>query len=285
MNKQQEVCFYVYNIRLLTDRERGPVTYKRLFHELYGMLRPQPVRPSCCYMMFCSMEECHIAGTPVLKGYLGRFSEKEGNPGHKLYTCDVEKHSSSEIKCPDFQIMEYIFIPALHRLCLLVRLDNISLLMVQRFLYTALNRAAREDEEVHVTLEKSPEFLQDILDARDILDIKLHVSFSNQDLNDEYTTLVDNQLREAEIEHLEISGPARDDKSVNLKKSEFLMGAAGLVPSNGRASVQIVNRKGKKETVDTSDYPRIFRIRCRAGEKAEAVVHHMIKTYPRRNEV
>ena len=285
MNEQQEFCFYVYNIRLLTDRECGPVTYKRLFHELYRILRPQPVRPSCCYMMFCSMEEYHIAGMPVLKGYLGRFSARQGNPEYRLYTCDVEKHSGTEIRCPDFQIMEYIFIPALHRLCLLVRLDNRSLSMVQRFLYAALNRAARADEEVHVTLEKSRKFLQDILDARDILDIKLHVSFSNQDLNDEYTTLVDSQLRDAEIEHLEISGRPRDGKSVNLKKSEFLMGAAGLVPSNGRASVQIVNRKGETETVDTSNYPRIFRVRCGEGEKAEAVVHHMIKTYPRRHDV
>ena len=282
MSNQQEVHFFVFNIRLLTDRERMPVTYKRLFHRLYKVLRVQPVRPSCCYMMFCSMEECHIAGTPVLKGYFGRFNKKKGNPGHKLYRCDVEKYSGAEIRCPDFQIMEYIFIPVLHRLCLLVSLDNISLPMVESFLYAALNRA---DEEVHVTLEKSRQFLEDIFDARDILDIRFHVSFSNQDLNNEYTTLVDSQLRDAEIEHLEIRGRARDGKSVDLKKSDFLMGAAGLVPSNGRATVQIVNGKGEKKTVDTSNYPRIFRIRCGEGEKAAAVVHHMMKTYPRRNEV
>ncbi len=230
------------------------------------------------------MEEYHVAGTPVLKGHFGRFSPRQSNPEYTCYPCDAEKHSGTAVRCPDFRIMEYIFIPTLHRLCLLVRLDKRSLLMVQRFLDTALNRVARVDEEVQVTLEKSREFLQDILDARDILDIKLHVSFSNQDLNDEYTTLVDSQLREAEIEHLEISGRPRDGKSVNLKKSEFLMGAAGLVPSNGRALVQIVNHKGEKETVDTSNYPRIFRIRCGVGEKFEAVVHHMIKTYPRRHE-
>ncbi len=283
MSKQQEFCFYVYNIRLFTDRERGPVMYKRLFHKLYGVLDPQLIRPTCCHMMLGSMEEYHIAGTSVLKGYFGRFSKK-GNTEYKHNNCDAGKHSGNEIRCPDFQVMEYIFIPVLHRLCLLARLDNMSLLMVQKFLYEALNRIARADEEVQVTLEKSREFLQDILNARDILDIKLHVSFSNQDLNDEYTNLVDSQLREAEIEQLEISGRPRDGKSVKLKKSEFLMGAAGLVPSNGRATVQIVNSKGEKQTVNTSNYPRIFRIRCGLGEKFEAVVYHMLKTYPRRND-
>ena len=152
------------------------------------------------------------------------------------------------------------------------------------FLQSALNRVARQDEQVHVTLEKSREFLEDILDARDILDIILHVSFSNQDLNDEYTTLVDKQLREAEVEHLEISGRSRDGKSLNLTKSEFLMGAAGLVPSNGRATVQIVNRHGQKEILDTDHYPRTFRIRCGEAGKAEAVIHQMMKAYPQRHE-
>jgi hypothetical protein len=284
MNKQEEFFFYVYNIRLLTDRERRPATYKRLFQKLYRGYRLEPVRKRCCYMMLGSMEECHIAGTPVLKGYLGRFSEKGSNAWNNFGRCDIEKELGDETACPDFQLTEYLFIPTLHRLCLLMHPNNISLAVVQQFLETALNRAANRDEQVQVTLEKSREFLQDILDARDILDIKLHVSFSNQDLNDEYTTLVDKQLRDAEIEHLEISGRARDGKSMNLKKSDFLMGAAGLVPSNGHALVQIVNSNGEKETVDTTNYPRTFRICCEQGAKAEAIVHHMMKTYPQRNE-
>lgn len=274
MNNQEEFCFYVYNIRLLTDRERGPATYKRLFHKLYGLRRPVPV-DKFCYMTLKPIEECHIAGTPVLRGYLGRIGAKTINRRYNPRPSDVENQ---------YRVMEYLFIPVLHRLCLLMRLDKVSLLRVREYLNAALNRAARQDEKVHVTLEKSREFLEHILGARDILDITLQVSFSNQDLNDEYTNLVDNQLRDAEIERLEISGRARDGKSVNLTKSEFLMGAAGLVPSNGHAWVQIVNREGKKETVDTSDYPRIFRVHCGEGEKAEAVVHQMLNTYPRRNE-
>lgn len=284
MSNQQEVHFFVFNIRLLTDRERMPVTYMRLFQKLYWLRRPEPVRKTRCYMMLASMEECHIAGTPVLKGYLGKFCEERSNPWYDFHPCTVEHQSRAELGCPNFRLIEYLFIPALHRLCLLMRLDNRSLSMVETFLKAELNRVAGRDEEVHVTLEKSREFLEDIFRAHDILDIRFHVSFSNQDLNDEYATLVDNQLRDAEIEHLEIRGRARDGKSVDLKKSEFLMGAAGLVPSNGRASVRIVTGKGEKKTVDTSNYPRIFRIRCGEGEKAAAVVHHMMQTYPRRNE-
>ncbi|MEL7834091.1 DUF4747 family protein [Fodinibius sp. Rm-B-1B1-1] len=285
MSNQQEVHFFVFNIRLLTDRERMPATYTRLFHTLHWLRKPEPIRKSRCYMMLASMEECYIAGTPVLKGYLGKFCEEHSHQWYDFNPCEAEKQSGAQIPCPNFRVIEYLFIPALHRFCLLMRLDKLSLSMVGKFLKAELNRAARKDEEVHVTLEKSPKFLEDIFSARDILDITFHVSFSNQDLNDEYTTLVDNQLRDAEVEHLEIRGRARDGKSVDLKKSEFLMGAAGLVPSNGRASVQIVNGKGEKKTVDTSNYPRIFQIRCGEGEKAAAVVHHMMKTYGRRNEV
>jgi len=284
MSNQQEVHFLVFNIRLLTDRERRPATYKRLFYRLYWLRRPQSVPKTCCYMMLSSMEECHIADTRVLKGYLGKFCEGHSNQRYILNPCDAKKQSGVEIGCPQFGIIEYIFIPALHRLCLLMRFDKRALSILQRCLGAELNRVARRDDKVHVTLETSREFLDEIFSASDILDITFQVSFSNQDLNDEYTTLVDSQLRDAEIEHLKISGHARDGKSVDLKKSKFLMGAAGLVPSNGRASVQIVNHKGQKETVDTSNYPRTFRIRCSKGEKAAAVVRHMMKTYPRRNE-
>lgn len=283
MSKKQESLFYVYNIRLLTDRRRTSQSYQKLFLRLFSSREPVPVRKPG-YVMFRTMQTIHLAGTEVLTGHLCRFTKLESDRWININTGGIEEHAIPAELFPNLKELEYVFLPRIHRFCLLVRRQKAPLTLVHTFLERGLNRAARDDEEVHVTLEKSRDFLEDILEAPHILNIDFHISFSNQDLNDEYTNLVDNQLRDAEIEHLKISGRARDGKSVNIRKSEFLMGAAGLVPSNGRASARIVNREGQRETVDTADYPRTFRLRCREEDKLVTLVQRMMQTYRRRDE-
>lgn len=283
MNNQEEFYFFVFNIRLLTDHQRSPHTYKALFLEMFwkDSATAMDKRTS---LVIKSMEEDHLAGVPVLKGYLSQFTDIDETQWLSAWGKEVEEPAMPDDIFPISKDFEYVFIPHLHRFCLIARRGDISLSRVQTLLETGLNKIARQNEEVHVTLEKSGDFLHEIMASSRILDIKFSISCSNQDLNDEYSNLVDNQLRDAEIEYLEISGRARDGKSVNLKKSQFLMGAAGLVPCNGKASAQIVTERGEKKTIDTSDYPRIFRIPYGERDKLEEVVLHMRAIYRRGDE-
>jgi hypothetical protein len=267
----------------LTDRRRTPQSYEKLFHRLFSSREPVPVRKPG-YVMFRTMQTEHIAGTEVLKGHLCKFTKLESDRWLNINTGSIEEHAIPAELFPNLKEMEYVFLPRIHRFCLLVRRQKAPLVSIRMFLERGLNRTARDDEEVHVTIEKSHDFLEEILEAPHILNIDFQISFSNQDLNDEYTNLVDNQLRDAEIEYLQISGRAREGKSVELQKSTFLMGAVGLVPSNGHATARIVNRDGYQQWVRTSDYPRQFRLQCSEGQKTEAIVRHLLQTYPRADE-
>lgn len=283
MNNQEKFHFYAFNIRLLTDRERTPQTYQELLQKLFEFRRPLPVDDDYS-IMINTMEEANITGTTVLRGTLLWCFDIQTD----LWSTEsgiIQPYPTPDILfSTDFIEFEYVFIPSVHRLCVLSHEEKLPLQSVQTYLEKGLNLVAFE-QKVHVNLEKSEDFLEDILDARQIHDIKMRISFSNQDLNDEYTNLVDNQLRDAEIEFLEISGRTRDGKGVALKKSDLLMGAAGLVPSNGEASAQIINHKGEKKTVNASNYPRTFRLRYSEGHRVEAVVNHIMKTYRRADEV
>lgn len=233
MTNQQEVQFYVYNIRLLIDRPRTPGLYFTLFRRLFAMNK-SATGSKRQGLLFHTMKRTHCASIPVLKGHLCRF----------IKPVNIRSQTAAPARFPHYQVNEYLFIPAIHRLCLIAGDAPLPLTTLRRLLEEGLNNAAQKEEEVHVTLEKSPDFLDDLLNAPHISDIKFRISYSNQDLNDEYTNLLDSQLRDAEIEYLQISGRAREGKSVELQKSTFLMGAAGLVPSNGHATARIVNRDG-----------------------------------------
>ncbi|GAA5521152.1 hypothetical protein Asal01_01087 [Fodinibius salicampi] len=273
MTNQQEVQFYVFNIRLLTDRSRTPGLYFTLFRRLFA-INKSATGSKRQGLLFHTMKRTRYAGIPVLKGHLCRFQKP----------VNIGSQTVSPAGFPHYQVNEYLFIPAIHRLCLIAGDAPLPLTTLQRLLEEGLNNAVQKEEEVHVTLEKSPDFLDDLLDAPQISDIKFRISYSNQDLNDEYTNLVDSQLRDAEIEYLQISGRAREGKSVELQKSTFLMGAMGLVPSNGYATARIVNRDGYPQWVRTSDYPRQFRLHCSEEQETEAIVRHLLQTYPRADE-
>ncbi|WP_409028827.1 DUF4747 family protein [Gracilimonas sediminicola] len=259
MPRKKEVRFYVFNIKLISETKSTSSSYTSLFEKLYKDMVDVNTRSTDHVFLRTQYRTENSDNSEILTGKISRFDRIDNNEWLDYKKREIVEYEIPSDLFPNIRETEYVFIPDAHRFCLIENSGTVSKTAAEKFLTVGLNKVCGINEEVFVDIEKSRDAIEKIIDAKFIHRLEVNISYSNNDLNEEFTKFVDDELREAGVTKLSLKGKAHSGGSINVSESKILSGALGLSASNGDAKATIDTEKGR-ETIITKDNPERYSV-------------------------
>jgi len=195
-------------------------------------------------------------GDSVLYGKLIYYTILDGKDWYNRREKTLQQVDLGNDLYPNAKEIEYYFIPKAHRFCFINKTNGIAMSQIEIFLKKSLSRLLDEDMEVAVYKELTSDIIDRIISAPKLFRLEIGISYTNNDLSDEFEKLWDDEMKEGKIHELKLNAKSFKSDSINLENSNVLKGALKLSQSNGFAEATIQAEDGKNENVSTIDYPR-----------------------------
>lgn len=207
----------------------------------------------------------------VLYGKLTYYTMLDGNDWYNKRLKTIESVELDNELNPNAKEVDYFFIPEAHRFCFIVKSNGIAISQVEDFLVKALPRVVAPGKIVTVTKELTEDIIERIINAPKVFKLEVGLSYSNNDLTEDFEKWFDNDLRDGQVENLNLTAKSFKSETIDLENSQFLKGALKLSQSNGYALATIQNLDGKNENVATTEYPRKERVLTSEGNEPRDV--------------
>ena len=192
----------------------------------------------------------------VLYGKLTFYTILNGNDWYNKRSKTIENVELENDLYPNAKEIEYFFIPEAHRFCFINKSNGIAMSQIEIFLSKALPLIVDQDKTVIVTKELTEDVIDRIISASKLFKLQIDLSYSNNDLSEDFEELLDNDLRDGQVKNLNLLAKSFKSETIDLENSKLLSAALKLSQSNGYAEAYIENNEGKNETVATNEYPR-----------------------------
>lgn len=186
---------------------------------------------------------------------------------------DIDPYLSPNVKNTD-----YFFIPDAHRFCLLLNSNQIAVSQVIIFLEKAIQRIVGESKSVEVIEEKSIDAIQKILTSESLLKLEINISYTNDDLSEDFAEYLDQDLKDGEVRRLGMVADSFKKETIQIQKSNVLKGALNLSKSNGYAEAVI--KEGRKNIkISTKNYPMQEIINSSEGKEHIDIYNRIMRIF------
>ena len=271
VDKDISFRIHIFNLKIL-PKEEG--IYSDIFQRIFKEDVDFNIR-SDKYMTIHSLSE--LADKSAVKGELIYYTILDGKDWYNRKAKRIEDVEIDPNLNPNVKVGEFYFIPNAHRFCLVLKSGGISPLQIKIFLEKAL-RYIYIEKEIVVEEETSRVFLDRIMECKSIKQLHVNITYTNDDLTDDFKKMWDDDLKQSNIGRTDITAKALKNQDIDLKNNQILMGALQLSESNGYAEVQIKEGKHKK-TYKTTEYPRVEIIKTTMNEKLVAVRDRILSIF------
>jgi len=207
----------------------------------------------------------------VLYGKLTYYTILDGTDWYNKRLRTIQSVELDEDLYPNAKEIEYYFIPNAHRFCFINKSNGIAMSQIEIFLQEALPKLIDKDKSVYISRELTSDVIERILKAPSLYRLEVGISYSNNDLSDDFEELLDNDLRDGQVENLHLQARSFKAETINLENSKFLKTALNLSQSKSFAQATIENEYGKNENVATVDYPRKESVHTTEGNEHKGV--------------
>ena len=215
----------------------------------------------------------------VLYGNLTYYTILDGKDWYNKRSKTIENVEIGSDLYPNAKEIEYYFIPEAHRFCFISKTNGIAMSQIEVFLSKALPMLVSEEKTVFVTQELTEDVIERIISAAKVFRLEIELSYSNNDLSDDFEELLDNDLRDGHVRNLNLSARSFKSETIDLENSKFLSAALKLSQSNGFAEATIENAEGKNENVATIEYPRKELIHSTEGSEHIDVLTRVLRLF------
>jgi hypothetical protein len=158
---------------------------------------------------------------------------------------------------PNAKTCAYFFVPEFHKFVVL-NPSKISINQIVKFLVHALPEKLYDNEEVDITIEKSTDAIERIINSNASY-LKVSLSYSNNDNNSEWAAVLDNEYRDNGLKSVEATYKADKNNLFDISKTKTIKGNVLLSQSNGYVEANIME-DDKIVHINTNDHPRIEKI-------------------------
>jgi hypothetical protein len=215
----------------------------------------------------------------VLYGKLTYYTILDGRDWYNKRLKTIENVEIDNDLYPNAKEIEYYFIPKAHRFCFINKTNGIAMSQIEIFLTQALPKLVAENKSVIVTQELTEDVIDRIISAPKLHRLQIELSYSNNDLSDDFEELLDNDLRDGQVKELNLLARSFKSETIDLEKSKFLNAALRLSQSNGYAEATIENIDGKNENVATIEYPRKELVHSTEGQEHIDVLAKVLRLF------
>lgn len=238
------------NVVLYPEKRQSIQRYIELFAEIFDT----KIAVNTYAEKITQMESLDL-DEGVYFGKLVNFTDLKGKKWFDKDANAVENFEFNLNKFPNAKEKEFYFFPSIHRIAILGK-DSPSLSQMQKFFQQAFAKVvdSKYDEAVEVNIITDSVVLDKIYASPKLVSLEVHVSYSNNDLNEDYQALIDDQLKEQDVRNFKSTVSGTSNTPLKIKKKSFLGGLLGLTQNNGYAIAK-GDFDGVYQTVSTRDYP------------------------------
>jgi len=215
----------------------------------------------------------------VLYGKIIYYTKLDNNDWFNSNKKEIEKIELDKNLHPNAKEIEYFFIPEAHRFCFINKSNGIAISQVEIFLKDALPKLIGDDKQVIVTQELTYDVIEKIINSPSLTRLEVGVSYSNNDLTDDFEALFDDDMRDSEIQHFNMTAKSFSTNTIKIGISKILKAALKLSQSNGYAKATIKNDEGKNENIATTEYPRKESVSSTEGNEHKDVFLKIIRLF------
>lgn len=168
-----------------------------------------------------------------------------------------------------------LFIPDAHILAVRMSAEG-SLRHVERYMLEAVEKV--EPETFDVTVIKSHDVIQRILDSRHIIKLDASVSFSNPGHSEDFEAAFDEKLKETNPSKCNIKMQGTKEKPLQNVQNGLIRAIVSLSEQNGEVKATIVENN-IPVIVNTNQHPARLRIASTAIELCRNLRNRIIQEY------
>jgi hypothetical protein len=268
----------MFNVKISPKESRED--FSKLYAELIRRLHSENIAINTRGEKWMELRtQFSLEDDKVLYGKLTYYTMLEGSDWYNKKTKKIETVELDEDLYPNAKEVEYFFIPEAHRFCFVNKTSGIAMSQVEIFLQEALPKLIDDSKSVIVTQELTSDVIEKILTAPKLFKLEVGISYSNNDLSDDFEELFDNDLRDSQVQHLNMTAKSFKRDSIDIENSKVLKAALKLSQSNGYAEASIQNEDGKNENVATIEYPRKETVFSTEGNEHKDVFSKVMRLF------
>ena len=194
-----------------------------------------------------------------IRGILVNYTQLENENWYNSETEEIEQVETNPNLNPNAKELEFIFVPKTHRIALIKRGKSFSLSQALRFFSEAFSEIS--DGNVKVSLVSTFDVIDSIFQAKQVTSLKVSLSYSNNDNNEDWEEMIDSQAKQSELNSLAMEARGTKEHPICITEDNMLGGFIKLSRENGQAEVTgYFDGKNKRETRKTKEYPEVMQI-------------------------
>lgn len=280
--KGKNYIYNGFNITLQSDDRRGEEAYFDIFRQLFLTeitVRVNRDRAMTVKNQFQSEVTFMGKDYKILRGSFVRYMILDDDSWYDKGSKELIKFRPPDGIYPMGREVEYVFIPAIHQLYIIAN-SQIGLKSIEKFLLLSLPKVAGLREEIKVSLIQSFDAIEQIIRAPVLKNLRIQLSYTNDDVSSEAAELMDNYLKEAHIGDIEIY--AKPDQKGSIDASSTMVdGLLSVARYNGEAEALIVNDEGKQDKIITKDHPEKKYVYVESDEDPYSrLIHEVLTSRP-----
>ncbi|MEI8086365.1 MAG: DUF4747 family protein [Paludibacter sp.] len=242
------------NIKLRPQESQKPERYIELINSIFE----SKISVNTYSDKHTRIQTLYGKGTEIIHGDLVNFTVL--NPD--LPAFDRENNELKMIVYdpklgPNAKTCAYFFVPEFHKF-VIINPSKISINQIVKFLVHALPEKLNDNEEVDITIEKSSDAIERIINSHAKY-LKVSLSYSNNDNNSYWAAALDDEYRDNGIKSVEATYKADKNNLFDVSQTKTIKGNVLLSQSNGYVEANIME-DDKIVHINTNDHPRIEKI-------------------------
>ena len=275
----EKVHLKVFNIKLISEKRSGADAYIDILKKLHN----DNISINTYGDKFTEIRTLRSNhGGRIFTGSIINYTVLDPENWYNKRENKKQSYFVDENLYPNAKDCVYYFIPEAHRFCYIYT-QGITPNQIENFLKEGLNKVVDEGEEIKVSIEVSQDIIDRILTADFLTRLEVQVSYSNNDLTEDYAELIDNDLRSTHVNEISIVAKSNKSTPLDLQKSKILKGYIQLSKSNGYAKATIRDSNNKKKTIDTKEHPLELTVEASTEDPSQSVLGKIMSLF-RRNE-
>lgn len=266
MPRKKKISVYVINIKLQSKERSGNQAYQDIVAKLHSdRITIKVDEDHAIYLR--SQFSAELEGNLIIYGKMTRFLVFQKGDWFNVPEGELVDFNSPESLGAKPKDTNYFFIPAAHRF-VFVPENGFSVAMVNRFLEQALPKVINENEQVDVVIQQSLNSFEEIYNAYKIEELKVHLSYSNNDIfSENLDKQMDDEIRDSQITDFVIIAKSEVEREILLSQTPTLRTALNLAKSGqGTAEAKLRSENGKVRKINTSEYPEKVELDEDTGE-------------------
>ena len=273
--KKSEIKLKVFNVKLISKTRLGTDAYVELIE---GLIKECPRVDVGSHRAIEFMRIGKDSDLNLYTGELIKYTILDEENWYNRKTNELQSYEIKDDIFPNSVKCNFFFVPEAHRFFYIDK-SEFSDRQIDPFLHFSFYMVIIKSEELKIDIEVSHNVISEIINADIVSRLEINVSYTNNDLSEDYEEFVDKDLKDTGVNNINLVANSNKKSTLDLLKSKILKGYLLLSQKNGSAKATIKNEGKPRKKIITKDHPNRLSLNVRNEFIERDVYNEVMRIY------